>query len=719
MEKNGGRFGPFWDAYGEALTSTEAVASYVTVGLAACSWGVESVAGDTPYGAVAAVVVGWAGALAGGLVIARGAVTGLLAREVNVDELVTLAIAAALYSGEYLGAALVAFMMLFGKVLEDVTAARADNAIAGLGRLVPPLAHLVREGVETDVAVEDVAPGDVVNVRPGERVPVDGTIASGRAWVDEAAITGEASPASRGPGDTAFAGTLVSGGALTVTVARTGEATTLGRIAALVAEATEERAPVVRTADRWAMWFTPGVLALAAVTWAFTGAFDHAVAVLVAACPCALTLATPTAIVATVARAARHGILVRGGARVEASGTIDVVCLDKTGTLTTGTPTAQAVHVFGDWTAEDVLRHAAAIEARSEHPLARAICSDPRVQDTGVVPETYDVTGFIAAPGNGVVGTVHGFTEAGRDARGPTAAATTRAGQSPDAAGPPPAPLQTHPLSPTSLSPAGGETEAGRDARGPMGRRVAVGRPAFVRASVGRWEDALDGTLAAVEASGQTPVVVAVDGAVAGVIALGDTVRPDAAEAVAALRRRGVTRVLLLTGDAPGPAHAVAAAVGIPREDVRAGLLPEGKVDVVRRLVADGHRVAMVGDGVNDAPALGASHLGVAMGAGATDLAMAAADVVLLRNRLTDVAQVIGMGRDAMRTIWQNLVVAAGWNVVAVGAAAGGFSGIVAGALIHNVGSVGVVVNAARLVGSAGAAGAPPPAYIPLPGRTP
>ena len=654
METGGGRFGRFRTAYGEALTSTEAVASYVTLLLAGASWGIEVLGNDDPAWAFAAVGTGWAAALAGGIVIARGAVTGLLAREVNVDELVTLAIAASLYAGEYLGAALVAFMMLFGKVLEDVTAARADDAIAGLGRLVPSTAHLVRGGEETEVDVAAVVAGDTVAVRPGERIPVDGTIASGRAWVDEAPITGEASPASRGPGDTAYAGTLVSGGALTVTVTHVDTATTLGRIAALVAEATAERAPVVRTADRWATWFTPGVLALAASTWAVTGAFDHAVAVLVVACPCALTLATPTAIVATVARAARHGILVRGGARVEASGSVDVVCLDKTGTLTTGSMTVHAVHALGGRTSADVLDHAAAIEAQSEHPLARAIVAaateapGPRVH----------VSAFAAEAGNGVVGTLH-------------ATATT------------------------------------------PGAVVVVGRPAYVRANAPRWDAAVDVAIADVEAAGRTPVVVAIDGTVAGVIALGDTMRPDAAEAVAALRRHGVRRVLLVTGDATGPAHAMATAAGIAVHDVHAGLLPEGKVAMVRALQAEGHRVAMVGDGVNDAPALGASDLGIALGSAGTDLAMAAADVVLLRARLTDVAAVIGMGRDAMRTVSQNLVVAAAWNIVAVGAAAAGIAGIVAGALIHNVGSVGVVVNAARLVGSGREARAVPGAGPP------
>jgi Cd2+/Zn2+-exporting ATPase len=649
---NDGRFARFWDAYGEALTSGEAYASYTTLTLALASWGISLVGGDDPTWTLTAVVVGWAGALAGGLVIARGAVAGLIRREVNVDELVTLAMAASLYAGEYLSAALVGFMMLFGKVLEDVTAARADDAIAGLGRLVPTIAHLIQDGREIDVDVDAIAPGDLIAVRPGERVPVDGTVAEGSAWVDEAAITGEASPASRGKGDTAFAGTLVSGGALLVTVARTGEATTLGRIAALVADATEERAPVVRTADQWAKWFTPGVLALAAVTWAVTGAFDHAVAVLVVACPCALTLATPTAIVATVARAARHGILVRGGARVEAAGSIDVICLDKTGTLTTGAPTVEAVHVFAEWTSLDVLRHAAAIESRSEHPLARAICAAaPRDEDR----VRLDVADFATEAGNGVVGTL-----------------TEHAVQN------------------------GGDVSTVSDHVEP--RVVAVGRPAFIRRRVDHWGEATDAALAEVERAGQTPVAVAVGGAVVGIIGLGDAVRPDARGAVEALRRCGVRRVLLVTGDASGPAHAVAKATGIETQDVRAGLLPEEKVAVVRGLQLEGHRVAMLGDGVNDAPALSASDLGIAMGVAGTDLAMASADVVLLRDRLVDVAGVLGMGRDAMRTITQNLVVAASWNVVAVGAAAVGLAGIVAGALIHNVGSVGVVVNAARLV---------------------
>ncbi len=639
MTKNDGSVARLWEAYREVVTSPEAVASFATLVLAAGSWATSAAFGADPTGTVVATVLGWAGALAGGIVIARGAITGLLRREVNVDELVTIAIVASLLAGEYLGAALVAFMMLFGKVLEDATAARAADAIKGLGRLLPDVARVRRGGAEVVVPVDDLVPGDDVVIRPGERIPADGTVASGRAWVDEAAITGESAPASRGPGDPAYAGTLATGGALVVTVARTGESTALGRIGALVSGATAERAPVVRVADRWATWFTPAILVLGGATWAATGDSNQAVAVLVVACPCALTLATPTAIVATVARAARAGILVRGGARVEAAGMIDVACLDKTGTLTTGAPTVVDVIPLGGHAPGEVLRLAAVVEARSEHPLGRAIVGAAQAAGTHV---DLPVAGFLAEAGRGVVADVTDGTAT---------------------------------------------------------RRVAVGRPGYVRDLVDTWDDAATTAIASVEASGRTPVAVAIDGTVAGIVALADVPRPGTAAAITALRRAGVRRIVLLTGDAAGPAIAVANAAGIAVADVHHGLLPEGKVDIIRALQADGHRVAMVGDGVNDAPALAAANLGVAMGVAGTDLAMAAADVVLLGDDLEQVARVIGMGREAMATIRHNLWIAAGWNLVALAAAATGVAGIVAGALVHNLGSVGVVANAARLVG--------------------
>ena len=370
-----------WEHYRGALTSADFLFAVLTALLTLASW-LLFLAGGPP-----AVVAGLgiAGALAGGIPIAVGALRGLLAREMNVDELVTIAIGASIYVGEYWGAALVAFMMLFGKVLEDVTAARAEQALEGFGQLVPATAQVLDAaqpggpegsgvpGGERTVPVGDLRPGDVVLVRPGERVPVDGRVVSGRAAVEEAAITGESLPAEKGPGAEVFAGTLATGGALQVSTTRTGEGTALGRIATLVKEAEAERAPIVRTADRWARWFTPAVLALAGVVWLVTGEPLPAVTVLVVACPCALVLATPTAIVAGVARGARSGILIKGGARLEAAGRVDAVCLDKTGTLTAGRPVLRRVIPFDGLSEHTLLAYAAGAERLSEHPLSRAV----------------------------------------------------------------------------------------------------------------------------------------------------------------------------------------------------------------------------------------------------------------------------------------------------------------------------------------------------------
>lgn len=668
--------GTWWDAYREVITGTEFVSAFLTLGLTIISWAIWLVGGDDPVWSVASVATGWLGALVGGAVIARGAIAGVWNREVNVDELVTIAIVASLWIGEYWGAALVAFMMLFGKVLEDVTAARANDAIEGLGRMVPSVA-LRRDGNgETIVPVEALVPGDIVVVRPGERLPADGTVVAGQALVDESGITGEFVPASRSTGDTVHAGTLATGGALDIRVARVGEATTLGRIATLVRDAETDRAPIVRIADTWAKWFTPVILVLAGAVYLATGDFLPAVSVLVVACPCALTLATPTAIVATVARAARQGTLVRGGGRLEAAGRVDVICLDKTGTLTTGQPRVAKVIPLGGFGASDLIALAARAERLSEHPLARAILSEAAQSGResvmgiataeGTDADAGHVSGFEAVAGSGVV-----------------ALFTSRALQSSgDAA-------------------VGGASKSAGDREvGPHGAaEVIVGRPELLQSRGVIWTDEAASHVEAVERDGMSPVAVSIAGKVAGVIAISDTVRPHAAVAIASLRRSGMNRIILLTGDRAGPALAVARAVGIPEADVRAGLLPEQKASAIRALRDKGHRVAMVGDGVNDAPALASADVAIAMGGIGSDLTLASADVILMTDDLRQVATVLRDARRALEVIRQNLVIATVWNVAAVALAATGLAGIVPGALIHNIGSVGVVVNAARLVG--------------------
>ena len=633
--------------YSNALASRDFLFAALTALLTLASFALALAGGPTPL----VTGLGLAGALSGGLAIAWGALRGLLARELNVDELVTIAIAAAIVVGEYWGAALVAFMMLFGKVLEDVTAARAEHAIEGLGALVPASARVRQaDGEERAVAVGQVQPGDVVVVRPGERVPVDGLVLAGRAAVEEAAITGEHLPADKAPGDPVFAGSLARDGALEIHTTRTGPSTALGRIAALVKQAEDDRAPIVRLADRWARWFTPTVLLLAALVYAVRREFLPAVTVLVVACPCALVLATPTAVIAGIARGARRGILVKGGSRLEAAGRVDVVCLDKTGTLTLGSPTVQRVLTVPGASKDEVLRSAACAEALSEHPLARAVVEAARERGLVVAGALPDANGFETIAGAGVAARVR--------------LAGVEDGDQPDA----------------------------------RVVDILVGRPELLQERGVSWPAAADVLLQEVATQGETPLAVALDGRLAGLLGVADVPRADAAEAVRRLRAGGVRTVKLLTGDRLEPALAVARAVGIDDADVHAQLLPEQKVEWVRRLRAEGRRVGMIGDGVNDAPALAAADVAIAMGAAGTDLAMAAAGIVLMTDDLRQAAAAIALSRKTLDTIRQNLLFAALWNVAAVAVAAAGGFGPVAGALVHNVGSVAVVLNAARLV---------------------
>jgi Zn2+/Cd2+-exporting ATPase len=635
-----------WAFYRQALSTSEFLFASLTLLLTLVSWGLylagsaESVVATT----------GIAAALLGGIPIAYGAIRGLLNREMNVDELVTIAIVAAILVGEYWGASLVAFMMLFGKVLEDVTAARADHAIEGLGRLVPSVARVKDEASGDDrlVSVAELRAGDVVVVRPGERLPVDGEVLAGHAAVEEAAITGEPLPVDKHAGDTVFAGTLAASGALEIRATRLGEATALGRIAALVKEAEAERAPIVRVADRWAKWFTPAVLLLAALVYLWQREFLPALTVLVVACPCALVLATPTAVVAGIARGARTGILIKGGARLEAAGHVDAVCLDKTGTLTRGTPVVERVVAFAGAGLDEakVLAYAAAAERLSEHPLARAVLSAAEAK--GVTIPKASAEGFQAVMGQGVHARV---------------------------------------IAPGVLSDTSDSVE------------VLVGRPEFLIDRGVEWPAEGHTALEAAAAYGQTPLAVAVAGRAAGLLALADEVRAEASDAVRELRGAGIRKVVLLTGDRAAPARAAAQAVGIAPEDVHAGLLPEEKVAFVRRLRSEGYRVAMIGDGVNDAPALAAADVAVAMGVAGTDVALAAADIALMTDDLRQATLAILLSRKTVRTVRQNLAFAAAWNVIALAVAAAGGMGPVAGALVHNVGSVAVVVNAARLVG--------------------
>lgn len=538
-------------------------------------------------------------------------------------------------------AAVVVTFLLLGRFLEASAKQRAGNALKSLLSLGAKEAHVLRtvdgERIEVTLPADTLIPGDEFVVRPGEKIATDGVVTEGAGAVDTALLTGESIPVEVTAGDAVTGATINTSGRLVVRATRVGSDTVLSHMGRLVSQAQSGKARIARLADRISAVFVPVVLVLAILTFVLwlvlTGdldaAFTAAVTVLVIACPCALGLATPTALLTGTGRGAQLGILIRGPQVLEDTRTVDTIVLDKTGTVTTGAMAVDDVVVLSDMDAPGLLRLAGAVEAASEHPIAQAIARHAAAQ--GRLPET---TGFSTAPGGGVRGEVDGVTvTAGRAAW----------------------------LEENGIRPTGEQT-----------------------AAFGTAEDA-----------GATAVWVAVDGDVAGIITLSDTVKEGSAAAIGHLRRLGL-RPVLLTGDNRAVALQVAAAVGIDAVDVRAGVTPAGKVDAVRELQAAGATVAMAGDGVNDAAALAQADLGIAMGSG-TDVAIEAADLTVMGNSLEQVAQAIELSRRTLGTIKGNLFWAFFYNAVGIPVAALGLlNPMLAGAAMA-ASSVLVVANSLRL----------------------
>lgn len=542
-------------------------------------------------------------------------------------------------------------LVSLGKYFETRSRARTSDAIRSLMALTPEKALLVpEEGEPREIALEDVRPGNILRVRPGERVPVDGTLTEGRSSIDESMLTGESLPVGKDVGDNVAGGTMNVHGTFLMRVDRVGGDTVLARIIRMVQDAQGSKAPIAGMADRVSLYFVPVVMAFAVIaglSWFFVGdagltfSLRIFIAVLVIACPCAMGLATPTSIMVGTGRGAQLGVLVKGGEALETCGKLNAVVFDKTGTLTHGKPSLTDIVPVGEYSSEEVLQLAASVEATSEHPLAAAVVDRARDESLKTLP----ADNFEAVPGLGVHADV--------------------------------------------------QTENGV-------RRVAVGNRRFMEQSgmSGIESDDLLAKASELAEAGRTPLLFAVDGAVAAILAVADTMKDEAAEVVEKLGSMGV-KVVMMTGDNEKTARAVAGQVGIT--EVFAGVMPEHKADKVAELQARGLTVGMVGDGINDAPALAKADVGLAMGTG-IDVAVEAGDIVLMRGDLNGVLTAVALSRATVRNIKQNLFWAFGYNVLGIPVAAGvlyifggpTLSPMIAGGAMA-LSSVSVVSNALRL----------------------
>lgn len=574
-----------------------------------------------------------AAAIVAGYDIVTKALRALVIRLFSIDLLVSVAAIGAVLIGNFWEAAAVTFLFSVGHALETATLNKTRSALAELIAVAPDTAIVMRDGEQREVPAHQVLMGEIVLVKNGAKVPVDGQVVSGTGAIDESSITGESIPVEKSKSDQVFAGTVSRGGFLQVLATGIGADTTLARIIHRVEEAQDAKARTQSFIDRFSRWYTPGVMLLAIVSGLITGNVVLALTLLVIGCPGALVISIPVAIVAGIGRAARQGILIKGGEFLETSAKISTVAVDKTGTLTEGRPQLTDVVVLDpSMDRTEVLRWAAAAEAGSEHPLARPILDTAHKE--GVGPD--GIPGVVTpVPGKGIVSDING-------------------------------------------------------------RRVLIGNSPLLE-QYGITDDAGAAKAAnELAAAGKTPMIVAVDEQAIGVLGVADKIREDAAEMVTRLRAIGVEKVVMLTGDTRLVAEAVGSATGI--DDIHASMLPESKMDAVAKLQREGHVVAMVGDGVNDAPALATANIGVAMGAAGSAVAVETADIALMGDDLLKLPKAIRLAKRTVSVMRQNIFIALATVVVLL---VGVFTGEVTmslGMLVHEGSVLVVILNAMRLL---------------------
>ena len=568
----------------------------------------------------------WVAILLCGVPIIMGAMIGLMtAFDIKADVLVSLALIASICIREDFAAGEVAFIMQLGALLEDLTVAKARAGIERLVHLTPQTARLIADGVEKVIPAEQVKVGDRIRVLPGERVAVDGIILSGQTSVNQAVMTGESLPVDKTVGDEVSSGTVNQFGAFEMKATRVGEDSSIQRMIKLVQSADAGKANIVGLADKWATWIVVIALSAAGLTWAFTGEVIRAVTILVVFCPCALVLATPTAIMAAIGNATKHSFLVREGDALERLSKVSKITFDKTGTLTYGTPKVTAVKSVSDYGEDDIYAYAAAAEQLSEHPLGKAMvrCYGKEIPSCG---------SFQMNPGEGVTATVDGKV--------------VKAG---------------------NLK---------------LLKDITISKD--LSDSAGEYLN-----------EGSTFIYVALDDVLAGYIVLSETVREESKQMIAALGKLGVQPVLL-TGDHINAADAIAAQLDI--REVHANCLPEDKLNHIDSYQKNGDVVCMIGDGINDAPALKKANVGIAIGGAGSAIAVDAADIALVDDEIKELPHLLSLSKRMTATIKVNLTFSMGLNFLAIALAITGLLGPVFGALVHNAGSVLVIVNSALLL---------------------
>lgn len=575
----------------------------------------------------------WLAILLCGTPIIKGAIIGLVTEfDIKADVLVSIALVASVVIGEIFAAGEVAFIMAIGAFLEERTVAKARAGIEKLVHLSPTTARIVQNSEERIVPAEQVSVGDTLRVLAGETVAVDGIIIKGQTSIDQSVMTGESLPVDKSQGDEVQSGTVNQFGTFDMTATKVGEDSALQRMIRLVESADAGKAKIVGMADRWATWIVVIALLSAGITWYVTGEIIRAVTILVVFCPCALVLATPTAIMAGIGNATKYGILISQGDALERLAKVRRIAFDKTGTLTYGKPSVVLVESSSpDISKDELLKIAAMAELRSEHPLGKSIVAHYR-QVTDNPPQ--DPEAFQLLPGRGVAATI-------------------------------------------------------------QGNEVFAGNEALIADHGIEMPKQLGKIANNAKADGSTLIYVMDKTRLIGLVALSDTLRPDAPQTIKEITATG-TKTILLTGDAPQAANHIACIAGI--SEVKAGCLPEDKLMAIRQYQQEGEPVCMVGDGINDAPALKAAQVGIAMGGIGSDIAIEAADIALIGDDIREIPHLIRLSRKVMRTININLAASMILNFAAIGLAITGILNPVLGALVHNVGSVAVIINSSLLL---------------------